>query len=1023
MAFRVILFLTGSLVVSAAFPGHAAVFQQGTLIFADDFETGDLSAWSQVTGSTYSCEANPCQNGGTCSGGVDTYYCHCPEGFTGENCEYAASGVDPGICPEGSVFFDATPVVRCWARCDDELLFHADAMIADWPGLNQVAATYAWDFSDGYDTGIAGGGRAITHSYNRRGEFTTTLTTTDPTLEQRQYTVTTLVEGMPPPSPPPLVDQPVLELCFDGSLVDSSGNEVGIDWVGAPGSFVPGISGQALDLSGGSYVVVPSFTELAGSSGVTISLWVKGNARDWSGVLLEQPNPASTYNPFVRLEWDGATTFTAQTTAGRGRAQAWDQIVDISENTQWHHVAATYDGATMRVYVDGIELRFFRESTQTWDAPGTHSGALVADATGLYVGGSSSGTVFAGQIDELKIYDRALTAEEIFVGFELWHAPFHARTAQFIDVHVPPALRDPAHTLRVQVFGGGLTQPMVLVSTPSPAALEQALLPHLDLPGSTREYVLSAQVLHSNGSVLAERQERFIKSYDGAPELGINQHNAFVLRDGEGVPQPFFPVVPFCLNNESVTTDTGEYWQDWEGNAYVNALSGQGFWPPDRTLASWIRYLEEAENLKTFGPTLWEGLPPAVERASWRNADLDNLSEYVVGSRDHEALLGWVWADEPDLGDIPVPAPALRSWILRTHGLDNQHSVTQGLVGSFYRRSETMLEVEGPDEDGRASNVTRRWNYVPARNAALFGRETQARNGVFLADVYNIDYYPFDWAAPHTSHATMTLLADSLDNLARETYDMVPLTSYVETTDINEDPLTPWHPTPEHLTMLIWINIIHGAKSTNWFHYHTRTPAANFQLMAEHTARMAELAPVVLAPEPTAVSTVDYGEAAWQPGSSYALGEVVQHRSMCWVSTQSHTAGLQTEPGQGPLSKRCWQVEKRVDVMVREHEGQTYLFAVRVSELQDTPNPAYAWGSDLVQGEQPNGWPDPMQDFDITPAIHLSTLEAGLTATVLYEDRTLILGAGGITDTFVPFAVHIYQIDSAGSAAMKDDDV
>ena len=33
------------------------------------------------------CEANPCEHGGTCTDGVNSYTCECADGYTGVNCE------------------------------------------------------------------------------------------------------------------------------------------------------------------------------------------------------------------------------------------------------------------------------------------------------------------------------------------------------------------------------------------------------------------------------------------------------------------------------------------------------------------------------------------------------------------------------------------------------------------------------------------------------------------------------------------------------------------------------------------------------------------------------------------------------------------------------------------------------------------------------------------------------------------------------------------------------------------------
>jgi hypothetical protein len=75
----------------------------------------------------------------------------------------------------------------------------------------------------------------------------------------------------------------------------------------------------------------------------------------------------------------------------------------------WHAVAGTYDGARLRLYVDGHEIGSgtpAASATIDYAASGSSLFRL-----GAYTGPCSAG--FAGDIDEARVYDRALTAAEI----------------------------------------------------------------------------------------------------------------------------------------------------------------------------------------------------------------------------------------------------------------------------------------------------------------------------------------------------------------------------------------------------------------------------------------------------------------------------------------------------------------------------------------------------------------------------------------------------------------------------------
>src|SRR5213078_4654919 len=74
----------------------------------------------------------------------------------------------------------------------------------------------------------------------------------------------------------------------------------------------------------------------------------------------------------------------------------------LTANT-WAHLAFTYDGATMRLYVNGTQV-----------ASRAQTGAIQTSTNPLQIGGDSLyGQYFAGRIDEVRIYNRALSAAQI----------------------------------------------------------------------------------------------------------------------------------------------------------------------------------------------------------------------------------------------------------------------------------------------------------------------------------------------------------------------------------------------------------------------------------------------------------------------------------------------------------------------------------------------------------------------------------------------------------------------------------
>ena len=71
--------------------------------------------------------------------------------------------------------------------------------------------------------------------------------------------------------------------------------------------------------------------------------------------------------------------------------------------TTWIHIAGTYDGTTMRLYVNGVQESSLAASI-----------AIATNNLGLGIGAQADGvSKFMGQMDDVRIYHRALSASEI----------------------------------------------------------------------------------------------------------------------------------------------------------------------------------------------------------------------------------------------------------------------------------------------------------------------------------------------------------------------------------------------------------------------------------------------------------------------------------------------------------------------------------------------------------------------------------------------------------------------------------
>src|SRR2546421_8014634 len=75
----------------------------------------------------------------------------------------------------------------------------------------------------------------------------------------------------------------------------------------------------------------------------------------------------------------------------------------------WTHLAVTYDGTTLSLFRNGVLVASRPGSGPVAAAPG----AVASSTSTLQIGASQFGEYFNGLIDEVRVYDRALSPSDV----------------------------------------------------------------------------------------------------------------------------------------------------------------------------------------------------------------------------------------------------------------------------------------------------------------------------------------------------------------------------------------------------------------------------------------------------------------------------------------------------------------------------------------------------------------------------------------------------------------------------------
>jgi len=588
-------------------------------------------------------------------------------------------------------------------------------------------------------------------------------------------------------------------------------------------------------------------------------------------------------------------------------------------------------------------------------------------------GAYSSGIVRYIHMWDYGDHTKGATLEVNYTGgdpmVELWMAEPHVRTKQYLYVQLGNI--DVRDSLHVTLDGNNIPgYPKTFSSAVLKDGEETVLVDYTGL--SAGNHTISVTIKTATGVTRGTPVTKTWRTlHNGYPKVGINENNALCIRNQAGTGcDLFFPITAF-MHNKEFFPSAGSH----RINPSLNSLTLVG-WYPSHTILTWKDYLNSANSVTDADTGMrWKVIGPG--RGQWTDikdyaAKMTNKSNctsplsaadcsYVNYTKDHEALLGWMWGDEYDM--YGVAATVAKNDLDNTHANDTDHPLFMNLYGYDY------------------AVATPPGTYAP-QYMFLYNRDTFDRTRTVVTDVIAHDYYPYEFAGASVSGLPISLenYLSSIDNIIGWNYGLLPFIPFVEPQDEN-DPNGVGHlrggkacghalsnrgwtpdPTAAQIINNVWVSIIHGAKGI--FYFGPDLFCSTLQYEADATRafkiQMNILTPVVL--------------------------QAPSARTMYRAFTVQNVAM--------PLEWAAASVtgDGRVDYTVRDYQGRTWIFAARVPKTSE-------------------GWPNgniPTQ----TATFNLSGFSATETLNVYGENRTVTATNGQWSDAFAGFDVHIYYTGS-----------
>ncbi len=199
----------------------------------------------------------------------------------------------------------------------------------------------------------------------------------------------------------------------EGTVVEDVSNYANNGDIVGNAVWVEGYNGNGLELVAGSHITIPEIPEYDVTSEVSLLGWVKtGTVSAWARIIDKSSWQTSGFDLALNNDTHVARIefFVASTTS-------FVDSTTTCDDNEWHFVVGTFGDKTLRIYVDAVE---------EGESQSVNSVDINPNDLAVMIGGESSsngGQQYLGIVDEIAMFNRELSADEIETIFLYGMAP------------------------------------------------------------------------------------------------------------------------------------------------------------------------------------------------------------------------------------------------------------------------------------------------------------------------------------------------------------------------------------------------------------------------------------------------------------------------------------------------------------------------------------------------------------------------------------------------------------------------